>query len=283
MENEKSVDEFRNWLEQWDLSERTINIYCFMIDLFKKEVKEINQINCNKFIKKHNNFYTRAALIKYLEFIGKDIKLRRVSIRKKDKLGLPNLMRLYEIIQKIKKYNIETYYVYNILYETGARIHEVLLLKIKDIDFDNNKIKFITKGNKERTVVISDKLSKELKKYLIEKKGLLSGEKCFFTKTKGFHNSYVRFRKVLYKLVRMRVLTDEEARLLKRTHNFRRAKINWLLDILDDNILLVKDWIGHEKLNTTQIYLDEKQKTKRIEEVNKKIKEIYNKGVKIGN
>ncbi len=53
-----------------------------------------------------------------------------------------------------------------VLFSTGCRVSEVCGMKIDDVNFDKKTITVIGKGNKKRTVCISDKAIYHLKRYL---------------------------------------------------------------------------------------------------------------------
>ena len=46
------------------------------------------------------------------------------------------------------------------------RLSELSNIKIKDINFENKSILIIGKGNKERTVYLTDKIIKQIKEYV---------------------------------------------------------------------------------------------------------------------
>ena len=56
--------------------------------------------------------------------------------------------------------------IFEVMLSTGCRVGELCNMRIGDIDFKNNEIKVIGKGNKERVVFLNEKASFHLKKYL---------------------------------------------------------------------------------------------------------------------
>ena len=57
-----------------------------------------------------------------------------------------------------------------LFYQTGMRLSEAIQLKESGIDFSNNAIKVLGKGNKERILPIHPELKAELQQYLQKKK-----------------------------------------------------------------------------------------------------------------
>ena len=61
--------------------------------------------------------------------------------------------------------------IFLIFYNTGMRLSELINLREKDIDFYNQSIKVLGKGNKERIIPMSNELSEAIKTYSQQKKG----------------------------------------------------------------------------------------------------------------
>lgn len=56
---------------------------------------------------------------------------------------------------------------------TGMRVSECVGIDIRDVDFDNMRIKIVRKGGKEAYVYFSDEASEALLEYLDERKKLI--------------------------------------------------------------------------------------------------------------
>ena len=61
--------------------------------------------------------------------------------------------------------------ILTLLLGTGIRISECIGLDIKDVDFDNSRIKIVRKGGYEAYVYFGDEVEKALQEYMVERKG----------------------------------------------------------------------------------------------------------------
>ncbi len=70
------------------------------------------------------------------------------------------------------------------MYDTGARVSELLNLPEGNVNFDSGQIKVIGKGKKERTLFMSSKVYKALFKYARQYRSQMTSD-CFFTHKDG--------------------------------------------------------------------------------------------------
>lgn len=61
----------------------------------------------------------------------------------------------------------------SLMLSTGMRVSECVGIDIRDVDFDNMRIKIVRKGGKEAYVYFSDEASEALLEYLDERKKLI--------------------------------------------------------------------------------------------------------------
>lgn len=258
MNPENEVLEFKGWLEQFQLSPRTTEIYMIYVNKFLKSNTVLTERSLNIFLKHHPRLYVRQSLRYYLRFknLDKTIDIARVKeppVKLKDVLTYSEILDILNTSsEEIRKKNLDVYNILYILSMTGARITEVLRLKISDVDFNKNEIRFRTKGNQFRVAGITPKLSGELKEYYINQLGLLGNDKLFFIKVASLKASYFILRRWLDRLKLDR---------FKKTHNFRRAIINEILE-KTDNVKTAQYFIGHKDPKTTDRYVSERVKEK---------------------
>lgn len=248
---------FEDWLNQFQLSPSTIQKYTVSVNVFNDNVKDINQENVNKFLKKHPRFFYGSALRHWFKFKEiKDIELPKINEPDRKPREEPLRIELLGIIESLRSYNADIYWLFKVLYYTGLRINEVLSMKLIDIDFDNNHIKILGKGEKYRVATIPKSLSSELKNYFIETKGILGNEKCFFTYSKNTKSAYENLK---HRLSKSGIVGYE---LLLKTHNLRRAVVNEILDKTDGNVAIAQAFLDHSDIRTTMKYASERQKKK---------------------
>jgi len=254
-ENQKGR-KFADFLADLFLSERTIKIYCSVVRMFLSKYS-LTQENLIKWFRKkeHRRKYQRQALIWYLKYLGRnDLRVPDFREPKRRPREIPKREEIKEKIEELRP-NPEVYLIFKLLYYTGLRIHEVLELKLNHFDEERKIIIVPTKGGKLRKVLLDENLFYEIVNYA-KKKGVLGEEKIFFTNAKDVDSAY---RMLRYYLDKFR-LKD-----LKRTHDLRRALINFLIEKTGD-ILVAKSFIGHEDIKTTMRYVSELTEEKKAKE-----------------
>lgn len=130
------------------------------------------------------------------------------------------------------------------LYCTGCRVSEVARLNIDDIDFENMECTVLGKGNKERTVYLSEVAAMNLGEYLASRE---DGNEALFT-GKGTERLGKNGIEVLLKR-----LGKKAGVVNVHPHRYRRTLATNLLD-RGMNIQDVAVILGHADLKTTQVY-----------------------------
>jgi site-specific recombinase XerD len=148
-----------------------------------------------------------------------------------------------------------------LMYNTAARIDEVLSLKVNDINLSTNKphITILGKGEKVRTLYLLPKTAEHLKQYISEFHGAqaYSDSHLFYSRNTGTHGKMsqaaVSKRLKSYAAVAHKHCVDVPLNL--HAHQIRHARAShWLEDGM--NIVQISFLLGHEQLETTMIYLD---------------------------
>lgn len=141
------------------------------------------------------------------------------------------------------------------LYDTGARVSELINLKVRDVKFDNNSttIKLFGKGSKTRIVPIISNTEKLLKQYLKEHNLVNQNDNyIFFNK----NNKPLTKAGVKYIIEKYRALAEKESPLVPQNifpHMFRHTKAMHLLES-GVNYIYIRDFLGHSNVKTTEIY-----------------------------
>ena len=159
-----------------------------------------------------------------------------------------------------------------LLYDTGARISEVLNLKICDISITKTTtVKLLGKGNKVRSVPIMAKTVEHLNNYLKAfhlNEGAYSNEPLFYVLRKGQKQqmSDDNVRKLLKLYGGQAKKTCPNVPDNVHPHLFRHSRAMHLYQHGMD-LTLVSQWLGHSTLETTLIYAhaDTEMKRKAIE------------------
>jgi len=148
------------------------------------------------------------------------------------------------------------------LYSTGVRVSELVALNVGDIEMGKQELIVYGKGSKERVTYLTDAAKFYLKRYLQErckKEGITIEElECqpLFV-TLDFPHNRLTVAGVQYMLRQLGKRAGVEN---VHPHRFRRTIAT---DLLNRGMPIeqVKEFLGHEKLDTTMIYCAIKQES----------------------
>ena len=246
---------FKSFMEIKNLTQNTISAYLFTIKQFKSKYNSISKKSINSYkVWLIDNYKPKTVNLRlqgincYLEFIGKtDLKTQFIKIQQKTFLENVISNADYEYVKaSLKKDNeLFWYFVIRFLGATGARISELLLIKIEHIK--QGYLDLYSKGGKIRRIYIPIKLKHETLKWL-ENKNRHSGF-LFLNKygkrmtTRGISGQLKKFAEK-YKIDKKVVYP----------HSFRHRFAKNFLEKYND-IALLADLMGHESIETTRIYL----------------------------
>lgn len=138
------------------------------------------------------------------------------------------------------------------LYGCGLRVSELVNLKISNIYFDEEFIKVVGKGNKERLVPISRSALKQINIYLNQVRNHLSIAKGFEDFVFINRSGKALSRVMIFTIIKQ--LTEKVG--IKKTispHTFRHSFATHLVNAGAD-LRAVQDMLGHVSITTTEIY-----------------------------
>jgi integrase/recombinase XerC len=136
-----------------------------------------------------------------------------------------------------------------LLYATGIRRNELLVLKESDVEWGQKQLRITGKGNKERLVPVSDALLDSLRQYLQDKKALENSNNHFLLVLDNGEPLYAMY---VYRTVR-KYMSQCTTMKKKSPHVLRHSFATHLLNN-GANIQAIKDLLGHSSLAATQIY-----------------------------
>lgn len=136
--------------------------------------------------------------------------------------------------------------MFEVFYQTGIRLSELLNLKKSDIS--NGKLKVLGKRNKERIIPISDELNSSLNKYYLIQSNNRKQSIYVFCLSNGqkLYPTFV-YRRINYYLSVATSLDKKSPHILR--HSFATHMLN-----RGAGIETLKDLLGHANLSATQIY-----------------------------
>ena len=172
----KTKQTFEEYLRKGNLSENTITSYLWTVNYFTEHYDTVNKENLlaykgylMEFFKPKTVNLRIQAINKYLEYLGKGkIALKAVKVQQKNFLENVISNADYNFLKKqLKKDgNMEWYFVVWYLAATGARVSELIQIKVEHIEI--GYFDLYTKGGKLRRLYIPKKLRKETLEWLEE-------------------------------------------------------------------------------------------------------------------
>ena len=153
--------------------------------------------------------------------------------------------------------------ILELFYATGMRLSELVALNIGSININDNMVKVVGKGNKERIIPFGKNAKSTLEVYLKEK-GLnwISNQNMPLFSAKNYKRISIRAVQTRMKKYLAQVLGTNKG---ASPHVLRHTFGTHLLDN-DADIRSIQELLGHTSISSTQIYT----------KVNpKKIKEVY--------
>lgn len=137
------------------------------------------------------------------------------------------------------------------LYSTGMRRAEIIGLNDGDVNFINREVKVTGKRRKQRMMPMGQELIDELKRYMTlrdKDDRCVPGECALFRNDKGERITESQVYNTVRKYLAM-VTTQKKKSPHVLRHSFATAMLN-----NDAKLGSVQKLLGHESLNTTQIY-----------------------------
>jgi len=215
-----------------------------------------------------------SSLRTFLEYLGsRDIRYlsiasnaSRIPLRKTQKKKVQGLSRnavkaLMAAPNTKRKSDRRDLVFLIILYATAARIDEILSMKVGQLHLDPNRpaATVIGKGDKIRTLYLPVKAFAHLKKYLDEVHGKAPDPEAYVFFSRNVGPKGMLSQAAISKLLKKHALTAHkscpEVPLNLHAHQLRHAKAShWLEDGI--NLVQISFLLGHEKLQTTMIYLE---------------------------
>lgn len=159
----------------------------------------------------------------------------------------------------------------SVLYDTGARVQEIVDLKVKHVRLlKPATITLHGKGNKTRQVPIMKSTTKLLELYFQTRKindHINDGDTPLFVNQQGHNFSRWGISYIIDKYVAKAHFNNQFSVSFPITpHIFRHSKAMHMLQA-DINIIYIRDFLGHVDVSTTEIYAraDTEMKRKAIE------------------
>ena len=273
MNNYDYITEFELYLKiEKKYSDNTISTYisniCKFIDYANKKISSITEKDIKEYLKEldkegisnrsvANKISSLKTFYKYmlLEKAVKTSPLDKIELPKIKKTLPKNLseedINILLNIELNTKFDYRNKAMIELLYASGLRISELINLKINNINFDDDYIKVLGKGSKERIVPIGDYAKYFLKLYIEEYRNEFLRNKeseYIFISNQGKKMTRQTFFLLLKKLAKEKGIKVEFS-----PHTLRHSFATHLLKYGAD-LRSIQELLGHSSISTTQIY-----------------------------
>ena len=159
-------------------------------------------------------------------------------------LSYNEIETMLEVPDTFKNNSLRDKLIIEILYSTGIRVSELVNIKVKDMDFYNNQILILGKGNKERYVIFGNTLKDMLKEYISIKRD----SEYLITNKYNKKMSTRSIEEIVKKIVKIDGIKNKVTPHTIR-HTFATHMLNEGADLR-----VVQELLGHENLKTTEVY-----------------------------
>ena len=223
------IRKYLNFLYENKYSSKTICRHISALRTFFKYLMKNKIINEDPMLLVSNP-KVEKTLPKYLNYTDLDILLNTPN--KDDILGLRNSLIL------------------ELLYSTGLRVSELTNIKLKDINFNDNEIRVLGKGSKERIVLYGTVCKNLLNRYINESRVKLdkNNNEYLLLNKNGNHMTVRGIQLIVENIVK-----ESSLKYNISPHTLRHTFATHMLDNGAD-LLCVKELLGHDSLSTTAIY-----------------------------
>jgi len=235
------LNRFANYVHKDVKDVTTMDIRVFLADLLKNNNLKNSSLESEKSILK--SFFNWLEDEEYItKSPARKIKPTKVESRIREALTMKELELLRMGAKTLRQKALLEF-----LYSTGCRLDEVAKVKINDIDWQNQRLDVIGKGNKERTVYLSAVAQVHIIRYLKSRNDTC--EYLFATTRRPVRN--MGNRAIERELDKIKEHSDLERNVFP--HLLRHtAATHWLNSGMD--LTVVQEILGHEQASTTQIY-----------------------------
>lgn len=254
-------------------SDNTLTSYQRDLNTFEAFLLKVD-VHINKFQKSdilnfidhlRDKGYTSSTIARYMSSIRSFCKYMIIERQREDdpsenllsprKWGkIPSALSLDEVLTILNtklnnKFVERDINMLLLLYSTGVRVSELVMLEIDKVDFLSGYIRVTGKGNKERIVPINEIVLESLKKYISGLRKDILKERIsqyLFLNNRGMPMTRIRFWQTIKQYGMM-------TGLKLSPHTLRHSFATHLLEGGAD-LRSIQKMLGHSDISTTQIY-----------------------------
>ncbi len=169
-------------------------------------------------------------------------------------LSLSESERLLEAVRAdtLSKTKERDYAILVLFLNCGMRLSELVGINLSDIDREMESLRVVGKGSKERLIYLNDACRDALRSYLRVRAAdeQIKDKNALFLSSRHSRISNKTVQWVVYKYLEAAGLEHKHF----STHKLRHTAATLMYQSGNVDVRVLKDILGHEQLNTTQIY-----------------------------
>ena len=228
-------------------SETTLNVYYVDLRMFFRFMK-----------KRRGLVGAEVVLNTFFNYLTKKVRLLKenpaenIDFPKKAKV-LPKYLTLEQSIALLKsvdgEYKERDYCILTLFLNCGMRLSELVGINMNDI-MENNMLRIFGKGRKERIVYLNEACNHALQEYLKVRPQNAEDKNALFISKRNKRISKEMVQFMVYKYIDKIGLGEQGYSV----HKLRHTAATLMYQHGNVDIRVLKDVLGHEHLDTTEIY-----------------------------
>lgn len=246
----RDFEEFSHFvMRHWDIRAEEVaseHIERYMAWLYDEGLSSASQARRLSGVKSFYNFLLLKDRVEQLPTEG-------IAAPKAARL-LPDTLTLDEIDAMLATFDIRTAKgcrdsaIVEVLYSCGLRVSELTSLRLQDLFFGEGYVRVIGKGDKQRIVPVSSAARDKIQLYMEFRQPKRSSEPTLFLNNRGLPLTRVMVFNIIKAASRSAGITKQIS-----PHTLRHSYATHLLEG-GANIRQVQELLGHESIETTEIY-----------------------------
>lgn len=179
----------------------------------------------------------------------------------KQKESLPKFLSIEEsllLLEAVKndresKSRIRDYAIITLFLNCGMRVSELVGINLNDVDREFRSVTVTGKGNKQRIIYLNSACRAALSDYYLERTGVThakANSPAMFLSNREQRISVKTVQWLVYKYLELAGLESKHYSV----HKLRHTAATLMYQTGQVDVRVLKDILGHEQLNTTQIY-----------------------------
>ncbi len=235
----------------------TEDIYSFL--LFEAEDKKNDSASRARKLSAIKSFYKYLTVKsgKLTFNPAKDIESPKKPKQLPKYLSLEESIKLLDSVQRSSEHYYRDFCIITLFLNCGMRLSELVGINLSDIESDFSKMKVTGKGNKTRVIYLNDACKTALSSYLMARQKevsqvgfTLKDKNALFISSRGNRISNKTVQWMIGKHLELAGLSGKGY----STHKLRHTAATLMYGSGKVDVRVLKDILGHEQLNTTQIY-----------------------------